>query len=189
MPSHSLPPLKTQSSFPLLVTSLILRCYISPSSNQVLITPLSYSSLNVPMCMQEANVNKLLSLINLSVISIIYKAPAGEPRSTEGRVFPLLQILSFLPWILHHTMSRKKCGRVDCPQKLGYSWAEGKLGQKCWDPHWQIKGADKLANSQVLIHVAMVTLGLVRVSLYLDHLSSPLLLHLDKIRRSTDKIS
>lgn len=61
-------------------------------------------------------------------------------------------------------MSRKKCGRVDCPQKLGYSWAEGNLGQKCWDPHWQIKGADKLANSQVLIYVAMVTLGLVRVS-------------------------
>lgn len=50
------------------------------------------------------NSGPLPPLMYLPVASIIYKAPAGEPRTVEeGRVLPPLQTLSLLLWLPYHT--------------------------------------------------------------------------------------
>lgn len=51
-----------------------------------------------------------------------------------------------------HNVQDEIVAGVACLQRLGYSWEEGTLNQRCWDPRWQIKGADKLANAPVLIN-------------------------------------
>lgn len=93
---------------------------------------MSYSSLNAPVCVHEAHINKLLVcsflillliLCNpLSFVTLIYKAPAGESRRVRGRFFssPINSLPPFLSLPSHHAQEEMWRG---CLVSIGWGTA------------------------------------------------------------------
>lgn len=74
---------QTSKSLSFVLSLLVLsKCSVRPCTNH----PLSYSSLSAPTCKHKAHVNKHLcfSLVNLSFVRLICRAPANKPELGRG---------------------------------------------------------------------------------------------------------
>lgn len=93
----------------------------------MLITHLSYSSLNTPICMHDAHMNKLLFVFILIFISLICTASFNEPKMGRGKIFSTSFYYIYYFIVLNPRLRILKTRAISQPIRKKKSYAKNKL--------------------------------------------------------------